>query len=97
MGQMRSGSKTVTTAGTAERLVANSTPCTWVRIQCNEGNAGDIAIGDSSVIAAVATRIGTAVQKTLKAGLQLPECDLTDIWIDAINSADQANFSYMEP
>lgn len=43
------GAKNVTTAGTAEALVASSTPCEWVTITAKRTNTGRIYVGGPSV------------------------------------------------
>lgn len=50
------GRKTVATAGTAEALSGTATPYVTLTIMAEADNTGVIAVGTSSVIAALATR-----------------------------------------
>jgi hypothetical protein len=105
-GQIRSGRKTVSAAGTAERLVASSTIAEWVHIQALVNNTGagtskEVVIGGSDVVAAVATREGLLVAPgggfQEEIGVRIPgPIDLADIWVDAITNDNGVNFAYME-
>ena len=104
--QLRDGVKTVTTAGTAERVVAASTPFVWAKFWANDGNTGDhIVIGGTTVVAAEANRCGGQLDKhsgppnnVQSAPLRIDgPSDLTDIWIDAEVNGDKCHFIYMEP
>ncbi len=104
MGQLRDGKKAITTAGTAERLVAASTPAGWVEIQANDGNTSLFAvIGGSTVVASEGTRRGGIVYKrdvdnALPAlFLHIPgPLDLTDVWVDVGTNGDEVHFVYEE-
>ncbi len=102
MGQLRDGTKTVTTAGTAERLVAASTPAKWVVIYSNDGNTGlFIVVGSSTVVASEGTRRGGIAYPRItddlaqNTPLRIPgPLDLTDLWVDVGTNGDKAHFIY---
>ena len=84
--------KTVTTAATCERLVTGPTLSSYVIITAELDNTGVIAVGGSTVVAALATRRGTP----LEAGDScLVLCNnLYDIFLDATVSGDGVTFTY---
>lgn len=86
------GRKTVTTAGTAERLAA-ATKATQVVITAETDNTGIICVGGSTVVAALATRRGTPL--SLGDTVTLPCVDLSDIWLDTTVDGDGATFTYV--
>jgi hypothetical protein len=97
---IRSGRKTVTTAGTAERLAAASTPADWLLIQAEANNTGEVVLGDSLVVAAEATRQGLQLNPAISVEL-MPilirgPLDLTDLWLDVSVNTDGTHFIYME-
>uniref|UniRef100_A0A6M3JXT0 Uncharacterized protein n=1 Tax=viral metagenome TaxID=1070528 RepID=A0A6M3JXT0_9ZZZZ len=87
------GRKTVTSAGTAEPLVAVVTPIQSVAITAETDNTGIIVVGGSTVVADLATRRGVP----LNAGETFPLSvnDLADIYIDATVSGDGVTFAYV--
>lgn len=88
------GRKTVTTAATAERLVASSTPAKYVMLTAETDNTGVIAWGGSTVVATVLTRRG----QPLLAGDSSPWIDvddLYDIYLDTTVSGDGVTFVYL--
>jgi hypothetical protein len=84
-----SGRKTITTAGTAERLAA-STPVKGVAVQALSSNAQNIAIGGSGVNAALGSENGIVLAAS--ASVSLPCDDLTDVFLDVL--ADGEGISY---
>ena len=87
------GHKAVTTAGTAERLVASSTPCKYAVITALYTNTGRIMVGGSTVVAAVgATSRGTPLDAYEKFGF--PCDDLYDIYIDATVNGEGVMYTY---
>lgn len=88
---MGNGRTTVTTAGTAVVLGA-ATPCLWVAITAETDNTGYVVVGKSTVIAALATRIGTP----LAAGdtIVLPVTNLNQVYIDATVNTDGVTYTY---
>ena len=82
--------KEVAIAGTAETLVAASTVCKYVLIQAELNNTGVIVVGDSTVVAAEATRRGYA----LDAGdpVIIPINDAQKIYLDTTVNTDGVTF-----
>jgi len=90
--QRGTGRKVVAAAGTAEALVSSSRKITEVIITAETDNTGLIAVGDSAVIAALATRTGTP----LNAGesIVLREDDLSNIFIDSTVNGDGVTYQW---
>lgn len=84
------GRKTVTTAATRERLTPLSVPAVWVIITAETDNADKAVVGASTVVAALATRRGIA----LDAGdsIMLYVKDLKDIWLDVLVSGEGVTY-----
>jgi hypothetical protein len=83
--------KVVASAGTREALAA-STACKKVIITAETDNTGVIAVGGTTVVAALATRRGTP----LLAGdsIELEIDDLNDINIDSTVTGDGVTYTY---
>jgi len=97
---IRSGRKTVAVVGTAERLIATSTPALWLRISAEGNNAGEVLLGDSAVDAAAGAQQGVRLGKGIawEVPVFIPgPLDLTDLWLDVTVNTDGASFFYMEP
>ena len=88
------GNKTVTTAGTAVQVSSTSIRCSKLEITALETNAGVITVGDSNVVAAVATRKGTPLGPgdTLTMNIH----DVSKIYIDSTVSADKISYTYYD-
>ena len=86
------GRQTVTTAGTAVQLSSASLETDEVVITAETDNTGIIVVGDSAVIAALATRKGTP----LLAGetLVIAINNLDDIYIDSTVSTDGVTYQW---
>lgn len=86
-----SGRKTVATGGTAEKLATSTARVSSVAITAETDNTGIIVVGDSSVVAALATRKGTP----LNAGdtLRLDIDQLTDIYLDTTVNGDGVTYN----
>lgn len=86
------GRKTVAASATSERL-ATETMCSAVCITAETDNTGVIVVGDSTVIAALATRQGTP----LAAGdsMELNVSNLSSIWLDTTVNGDGVTFTYI--
>ena len=93
MSTPRDNRKTVTTAGTAETLVSSSVPAKSVIITAETNNTGVIAVGGSSVVAALSTRRGTP----LLAGdsVAFPVDDLLYVYLDATVNGDGVTYTYL--
>lgn len=90
------GRKTVTVAGTAERLSAQSVAIRSVEITALPANTGKIAVGGSTAKATVAAERGTILNagatKRLDADDQVD--DLNQVWVDASVSGEGVSYSY---
>lgn len=86
------GRKVVASAGTAEKL-ANATKCTQVLITAETDNTGIIAVGNSSVVAALTGRTGAP----LNAGdsIVIPTVDLDQIWLDTTVNGDGVTYFWV--
>jgi hypothetical protein len=87
---LASGRQTVTTGGTAVALATTSAPALQLEITAETDNTGLIVVGDSTVVAALATRKGTP----LNAGdtLTLYGVDLKDVYLDATVNTDGVTY-----
>lgn len=82
--------KTVTAAGTAEKLVAVSTPAKWVDIQALPGNTGKIAVGFTASVLATGNYRG----KILDAGQSVlwPLSDLFSVYVNSAVNGEGVTF-----
>lgn len=90
---IRDGRKTVSSAGTAERLVSTNTPCKQVTITALYDNTDTVTIGNSTVVGAEATRRG--IPLPAGASITLDIEDLYAIWVDSIANDDGVSFIYL--
>lgn len=81
------GAKTVTTAGTAEPLVATATPCRRVIIQSHPGNTAGIMIGDAA---------SQPFQLAPNERIELFVRDLSMIWVDSVQSSETVDYLAVE-
>lgn len=98
--------KTVTTAGTAERLSSTDLIVRMAEIQAASDNTGLMFIGTSSSTASAANGIAlTKGTATVPSGvLEIgnmsnqsgPRVNLKDIWVDSATNGDQVNVLYVE-
>lgn len=88
------GRQTVTSGGTAVALSTTSTPCLVLDVTAETDNTGIIALGGSTVVAALATRKGVP----LNAGdtWTAENVDLKDIFIDSTVNTDGVTFTYVQ-
>jgi len=99
---LKSGSKTVATAGTR---VALSTSPVWargIRISAPSANAGVIYIGDNTVAAANGISIAAGGILSFSESFINPPGDLVainlaDVYVDAATNGDKVTFAYLEP
>lgn len=89
---IRDGRKVVTTAGTAERLVSTNTPCKKVTIMAELDNTDYVVIGNSTVVAALATRRG--IPLSAGSSITLDVEDLYTIYVDAAVSGEGVTYIY---
>lgn len=92
---LTAGRKIVTTAGTAVQLSTTLTRIGSVAITAETDNTGYIVVGGSTVIAALATRLGTP----LAAGdtFIVDANQLTDIYLDSTVNGDGVTFTVEGP
>jgi hypothetical protein len=83
--------KTVTTAGTRVAL-ASSTACKQVIITAETDNTGNITVGGSTVVAALATRRGIPLAAGDSVALEID--NLADVYIDSTVNGDGVTFAY---
>jgi hypothetical protein len=90
--------KTITTAGTAERITATTRLAGDLLIQAPEANTGRIIIGGSNVL--MASENGIILDPGEAVGLEnlfpttnVEYYDLQEFWIDGENNADRAVFT----
>src|SRR3990167_6386976 len=76
------GTKTVTTAGTALRITASSTPCLGVYVSCDIGTGSISAVGDSAVKAANNSQQGIVIVPGNSATF-IAVNNLNLLWVDA--------------
>lgn len=81
----------VTTAGTAVALAAQ-TACRKVEITAELDNTDYIVIGDSTVVAALATRRGVPISPG--STLTIYARDLSTIYLDAVVSGEGVTYAY---
>lgn len=89
---VRDGRKTVTSAGTAERLVSSNTKCKKVTIMALIMNTDYVVVGSSTVVANATTRRGIALSAGMSITLDVE--DLYDLWIDSVVSGEGVMFLY---
>lgn len=89
-----SGSKTVTAAGTRERLATERTPAAWILFQPLDANQAAVFIGGSTVSATVGNILDTGGSITFPPIGDIMMYDLHEIWIDASTNGEGAQFNY---
>ena len=88
-----SGDKDVTTAGTAERLVTESTVVHWIRITAKSANTENVGVGGSTVNATAATEVGTILDALQY--VEFENVDLYEIYVDADVNGEGVTFTYL--
>lgn len=86
--------KTVTVAGTRERLVAASLPVKWVVIQSLRANTDFVVTGASTVVAADGSERGVSLPPAAMGTVTLYGLDLTNVWVDSVVSGEGVQFFY---
>lgn len=94
-----SGRKTVAVSGTAEAISASSQKFNLLSICAETDNTGTIAVGGSTAIAALATRVGIPLTAGLcyKIDFALRNAgsgNLTEVFIDATTSGDGVTYHW---
>lgn len=89
------GAKTVTTAGTAEAIVASETRAIQVVFMAKAANTNPIFLGDSNVDKDTSPQIALAAGASLS--LQAPAhmyIDLSEWYVDATTNGEGVDFVY---
>lgn len=86
------GNKVVALAGTAEALVAVSTPCKSVTITALSSNTDAVVVGGANVVAAIATRQGTPLESGDSVDIDID--DLEKIYVDVEVNGEGVSFTY---
>lgn len=86
------GRKSVTTAGTAERLISASTAIRKVVIKAFPENTDVVVVGASTVVAALATRRGISLSPGESVTLRIK--DLYNVYEDAVVSGEGVSYVY---
>ena len=91
------GAKTVTTAGTAEALVASSTLATWVRITSKSGNTNPVYVGDSNVDNTTSPQmaLASALDYVVLSPTEGFDIDLAEIYVDVTTNGEGVDFLYL--
>lgn len=91
---LTAGSKKTASAGTAVALASTATPCRRVVIKAFQENTDVVAVGDSTVKAALASRVGI----TLNPGeaVELPIDDVSKIYLDSVVSTEGVGYVYFK-
>lgn len=87
-----SGSKSVTTAGTRERLVSVSTPCKGVHVTALSTNTQVVVLGGSTVVAAAGTRVGSPVLEAGD-GAFIPIDDAYKVYLDVTVNGEGVSYT----
>lgn len=101
--QIRSGVKTVTTAGTRVALSATDNWVIGLQISPPAANAGVVYLGDVTVAAANGRVVAAGAVVDFKDILgiapspeMLPRINLKDTYVDAATNGDKITFNYLE-
>lgn len=95
--QLRTGSKTVTTAGTRVALSATKLLVRGLKIKGKTGNTGLVYIGDVTVTAATGYDLAAGVELDTKTVLNDDSIiDLSKVYADAATSGDKVTFVYFD-
>ncbi len=89
---VKDGRKTVTTAGTAERISASNVNCRRVTFMALLENTDVIVIGSSTVVASATTRQGIPLSAGQSITLDIE--DLYNWYIDAVVSGEGISYLY---
>ena len=88
-----SGRKTVTTPGSAEKLISTITVCRKVILTAPAGNGGEVYVGDSSTSAVSGSQKGLLLLPTGSATIDID--DVSKVWIDATVAGEGVTFTYL--
>lgn len=89
-----SGTKTVTTAGTAVQITTSSVSCKEVLVSADLGNTNPVVVGDSNVVAANNSQQGVVLVPGTTP-LRLKVSDLNLLWVDSQTDGDKLCYAYL--
>lgn len=92
-GSIVTGTKTVTTAGTAVQITSTSTPCKGVWVSADLGTGAVMCVGDSSVDAVASQMQGIVVIPGNLATF-IAINDLNKLWVDAQSNGAKLSYAY---
>lgn len=95
-GKIVTGTKTVTTAGTAEQVTATSTPIGGVWVAADTGTGSIMAVGDASVDA-IASQMQGLVLIPGNPSVFLPIDNLNLLYVDAQANGAKLAYAYLQP
>lgn len=87
-----SGRKVVTTAGTRVQVVTANTPVKRCTLTAETDNTGAVVVGDATVVASLATRVGVPLNPGDSYELEIS--DLSKVYLDAETSTDGVTYNY---
>lgn len=89
--KIKDGRAVVTTPGSRVQISAVPYAIKEVTLTALAGNAGTVVIGGNTVVASLATRTGTPLNKDDSCTIEID--DLSDVYMDATNANDGVSFS----
>lgn len=89
-----SGTKTVTTAGTAVRINVASVTIKGIWLSADLGNANPVVVGDSAVVAASGSQRGIVLVPG-NDPIFLPITELNTLWVDSQTNGDKLSYAYI--
>lgn len=92
LNEIQDGRTVVATAGTAVQISTTSTPCRRITIQAETNNTGNIAVGASTVVAAVATARGVILAAGDAVDVYINNLD--KVYIDSTVNGDGVTYTY---
>jgi hypothetical protein len=92
LGGLGNGRQTVANAATAAQLSTTSVRANWVTITAETDNTGIIVVGDSTVVASLATRKGHPL--TVGASKTFLIHNLQEIYLDTTVNGDGVSYVY---
>lgn len=91
MSTIISGTKSVTTAGTAEQLSTTSVFCKKLRVQAVAANSGAAFVGGSDVDSAEGATLDPT-QATAEDFVEFENVDLASIWVDVATNGEDLSY-----
>lgn len=96
-GRIVTGTKTVTTSGSAVQVTTVSTPIAGVWLSGDtEGSGGVIVVGDSSVNAIEGSQQGITIVPG-NPSIFLPISNLNLLWVDSASDSGKLCYAYLQP